>query len=317
MKYSVLTYIFNDYEFVREVKVKDPEAEYLLITDNPDLKSETWKVIYASCLNGLSVFDKCYYVRFHPFEFCNTNICFRIDGSVQILDSLSVIVNRFIDKDADLMLMLNPVHNYLHEDYEQWVLARGYPRESANKALTKLLGLGYDKNYRGYYQATIVIEKNNEITRTIDERTYKLLKELGENGIIDRFDQPVWSFVINQYNEEKKIKVMPVTEWLITFSSYLKWCFHNSDASIPVKLEQKPPYLFDELVVCEDFSWMSEAQNENDCVRVILEEYRKHQNMNTMLNLTNEKILYKYKISKFIILFLSAWVLLMFLLMFV
>ena len=45
-KYSVLCYIFNGYEQVREVQEKDPNAEYILVTDDPKLKSKTWKVVY-------------------------------------------------------------------------------------------------------------------------------------------------------------------------------------------------------------------------------------------------------------------------------
>ena len=45
-KYSVLCYIFNGYEQVREVQEKDPNAEYILVTDDPKLKSNTWKVVY-------------------------------------------------------------------------------------------------------------------------------------------------------------------------------------------------------------------------------------------------------------------------------
>ncbi len=46
MRYTVLTYIFNGYEQVHEVGEKDFDADYVLVTDDPNLKSETWRVIY-------------------------------------------------------------------------------------------------------------------------------------------------------------------------------------------------------------------------------------------------------------------------------
>ena len=39
-RYTVLTYIFNHYEKVHEIREKDPEADYVLITDDPQLKIE-------------------------------------------------------------------------------------------------------------------------------------------------------------------------------------------------------------------------------------------------------------------------------------
>ena len=55
MKYTVLTYIFGgNYERVHEVKVKDPNADYILVTDDPTLTSKTWRVVLATELDGLS-----------------------------------------------------------------------------------------------------------------------------------------------------------------------------------------------------------------------------------------------------------------------
>lgn len=44
-KYSILTYIIGDYEFPREILEKDPDTEYILVTDNPKIKSDTWTVV--------------------------------------------------------------------------------------------------------------------------------------------------------------------------------------------------------------------------------------------------------------------------------
>ena len=34
-----------------------PNAEYILVTDDPKLESKTWNVIYDKSLDGLSTFD--------------------------------------------------------------------------------------------------------------------------------------------------------------------------------------------------------------------------------------------------------------------
>ena len=81
-KHTVLCYIINKYEIVHEVLEKDPEAEYLLVTDDPDLKSETWHVIYDKDLEGLSTFDKCYAIRFNLFKYAASDICIYIDANI-------------------------------------------------------------------------------------------------------------------------------------------------------------------------------------------------------------------------------------------
>ena len=94
MRYTVLTYIFNGYELVHEVKEKDPDADYVLVTDDPHLTSETWQVIYDP-MPRYSPFAKCYTVRFHPFRYADTNIIVRVDGSIGINKSLKPIVDEF------------------------------------------------------------------------------------------------------------------------------------------------------------------------------------------------------------------------------
>lgn len=252
-RYSVLTYIFGGYEQVREVLVKDPEAEYILVTDDKTLHSATWTIVYAANLEGLSIFEKCYHVRFHLFDYCNTDICFRLDGSIKIKDSLAPIIDRFEDMKADIMVMLNPVFHHLHEDYAHWTKYRGYPRQNAKKALKYLHEHGYDETYRGYYQACLCIERNNENTRLIGEKTYEILKELGGDKGIDRFDQPIWSFVLNKYHEG--LKVMTVSEYLISMSKYLQWCRHNSNVRMPFKRTIEY-YLFNEKVNPEVFDFV-------------------------------------------------------------
>ena len=49
-KYSILCYIINNYENVKEVIEKDPNAEYILVTDDKNLKSSTWNVVYDESL---------------------------------------------------------------------------------------------------------------------------------------------------------------------------------------------------------------------------------------------------------------------------
>lgn len=261
IKYSVLTYIFNSYEFVREIDEKDPNAEYILVTDDPNLKSDTWRIVYDEKLLGLSVFDKCYYVRFHPFEYCSTDICFRIDGSIKVKASLYPIVQRFIERNADMMLMINPVFNHLHEDYAYWVKNRNYSRKCAEKALSSLRSLGYDESYSGYYQYGVCIQRNNSVIRELNETSYGLLRNMGVDGVIERFDQPVVSFVLNKYFSGR-IKIMPVSEYLITFSKYLQIYAHKSNVLPSINMNLKTPYLFNEIIECECFDYSGEFSDE-------------------------------------------------------
>lgn len=259
-KYSVLTYIFGNYDCVREVLEVDSEAEYILVTDNPSIKSRTWTIVLDPKLDELSIFDKCYYVRFHPFEYVHSTVCVRIDGSILIKQSLSDIIDRFNTTCSDICLMSNPVFESLHYDYEYWVKNRNYSKDCAEKSLAKLYSLGYNNSYKGYYQLCFMIMRNIRNTVDLNNKTYSLLKELGEGDTIERFDQPVFCFLLNRFYENS-LKIMMVDEYLITFSRYMQWYQHGSCSLISFKVKMKQPYLFNKPVKCERFDYLAESGN--------------------------------------------------------
>ena len=65
-KYSVLTFIIGKgYEKVHEIENMQDDVEYLLVTDDPDLKSNTWKVTYdEDLLSFKTPFERCFRVRY-------------------------------------------------------------------------------------------------------------------------------------------------------------------------------------------------------------------------------------------------------------
>jgi len=312
--YSILTYIFGDYELLREPEICDPNAEYVLVTDNATLKSKKWKVVIDERLNGLVPFDKCLYVRYHPFEYVSSDICVKIDGSIQIKNQLSPIINKFVEKKADLSLLINPVHCCLVSDYAQWVNTRNYPNYQAEKALKKLKDLGLRDDYKGYYQANFIIEKKNEITKAINDKTFYLLEELKYDGHLDRFDQPIWSFVINTYFSDK-VSVMAVDEHIVTFSKYLQWCWHNSCRPIPFKVEMKPTYLFDKPVACEHFDYLGELSNDDEKFKFLMSELlaqkEKNNHQEEIITIQSAQLSFYYIIKN------KIWKLVSFLLIFI
>ena len=117
IKYSVLTYLFGDYEHVREIREIDPYAEYILVTDRDDIVSKTWTVVKHDFPNNYNDFDKVVYVRYHPFEFVSNYVCVKVDHSVVLNNSLGDIVERFNDCNYDMALMIHPERNTLDEEY--------------------------------------------------------------------------------------------------------------------------------------------------------------------------------------------------------
>lgn len=237
-KYSVLMYNFNNYEILREPEEIDPECEYMYVTDDENLKSDKWKIIVDKELDGLSVFDKCYSVRFNLFKYATTPVCIYLDGSIQIHKSLRKLYDAFIDSECDIGLNIHPTRDNLINEYREWVRIRNYDAAQAQKCLNAIAAEGYDFNFKGIYQGTMRICKNTELNKSIDELTFNTLKKLGTNDKIERLDQTIYSFVINKYFTN--LKIFSFSQQVFQ-SAYMSWCEHGSSRVHPYNPDSNRP----------------------------------------------------------------------------
>ena len=226
MKYTVLTYIINKYEFVHEIAEKDPEAEYLLITDDPQLQSNTWTVIYDESLSSMHPMNACYSIRYNLFKYAHTDICIYLDSNIQIKKPLTVLIDKFIKGNYDMALMPHPLNFDFASEFRNWVNWRKYPVKQAQKFFGLLSSVNYPLDYKGLFQGCFKIVRKGKINDDFDNLTMAFMQYLGQNGIIERIDQTVYSFVLNIWFN--KIKVLPLSEQILR-SNWMCWYWHNSN----------------------------------------------------------------------------------------
>lgn len=238
-------YNFNNYELFREPEEIDPECEYIYVTDNGNFKSDKWKVIVDKDLEGLSVFDKCYRVRFNLFKYATTPVCIYLDGSIQIHKSLRKLYDAFISSDCDIGLNIHPSRNNLVEEYNTWIRIRNYDRHQANKCMTMFKVADYDLTFKGLYQGTMRICKNTNLNKSIDEFTFNTLKKLGKENEIERLDQTIYSFIVNKFFND--IKIFGFSQQVFQ-SDYMSWCKHGDTFVHPYnKDNDKDGYILNNL----------------------------------------------------------------------
>lgn len=76
MKYSVVTFIFGNYERLREIEDANynPDIEYICLTDVNDLQSKTWKIIHVDYEKGQTEREKYYYFKYHFLDYCTNEM---------------------------------------------------------------------------------------------------------------------------------------------------------------------------------------------------------------------------------------------------
>ena len=227
-KYTILSFIIGkDYELLHEIQNKQDDVEYVLVTDDQELKSSTWKVVYDQNLLKLQPgFERCFDVRYNVFRYCSTDICVTIDGSVGVVGSLDPLVEKFISENYDISLMPHPLWSDFVSEYQMWIKARNYPVENANRFIKFLNDSRYDASYKGLFQLCFSIKRRNATTSAIDQMTWSILKYLSiDQPKFERLDQTVFSYVMNRYFNH--LKVLPVSEQVVR-SKALTWFWHHS-----------------------------------------------------------------------------------------
>lgn len=227
-KYSILTFIIGkNYEIVHEITNKQDNVEYILVTDDEMLCSNTWKVVYDETLKQYNTpFERCFSIRYNVFKYCSTDICITIDGSMEVKGSLDKLIDKFNDEKYDICLMPHPLWPDFITEYNAWIKMRNYPIKLANKFFKFLSLANYDIKYKGLFQLCFSIKRKTETTNVIDSMTMSILKwlSLGEESF-ERLDQTVFSYVMNRYFNT--LNVLPISEQVVR-SYAIQWYWHKS-----------------------------------------------------------------------------------------
>ena len=250
LKYSILTFNFNGYENFREIKpeVYNPDVEYVYLTDNESITSNTWNVKYLQkpddCQN---YFEFVYRLRYNPFDYVTNDIVMIIDGSVELNMDLSMLIQYFVDKNYDYAVMPHFEVNTALQQYLQWAYLHIWDLPQLEKAIKFLNEQNYDVfNYKGQYIATVQIQKKSSFTDQLNALTFQFCKMIGDiepkSPIgIERIDQIVLSFVLNKWFSDKK--VLTLNSDMLNENEFT-WYNHNEN--IPPRHIQRivKPYLF-------------------------------------------------------------------------
>ena len=228
-KYSILTFVFGTYEKLHEIGEIDSDVEYVCVTDNENLKSNTWKIIIDHELDGKGVFDKCFSVRYNPFKYVSSDVVVTVDGSIGIHKPISSLVNKFIKSDCEACFLIHPYRDNLIVEYQTWMAYRGFPYKKAQKHVNFLHGIGYDFNKKGLIQLNFTMKKKCGMVENLDRMMYCFQKYLGDEKDIDRLDQTVITGVLDRFFPD--MKIFGVGEDIL-HSEYMTWYAHGSDREI-------------------------------------------------------------------------------------
>lgn len=232
-KYTILSYNFNGYDKIREPLICSPNADYIYITDHT-INSKNWTTKIAQNLVNKNPIYSSYYVRYHPFDFIDTDIVVVVDSSIQIKDNLDDIVQDFIDSNYDLSVMGT---NYPNDESKInfWIEKRQFTNQENLNAISQFIKDQNQVNYKGAIGTAFSIYRKSAIYFLYD--VWNKLIELGNYGVPNRLDEIVYHKLL----KDTQLKIFPLSIQLIQ-SSYMDYCQHGKDNLIPKYLNYDQYY---------------------------------------------------------------------------
>lgn len=222
MKYAVITYIFGNYEKLREIRVKDPNTEYICVTDQ-NLHSRTWKIIHDTVPLADTNRDKVVYVKFNPFKYTNAQYICVIDGSIEIKHSLKHLFEQL--KTTDLLVKKHPRHSTLIEELKAWVNVRKMPQVCVDKFISAAKTLNYDLNTNFLIEGCIICYNANENAKYLCKVLIEFMKLLGTDGNLIMTNQCPLSLLLKTLCNDVKYSFLNQNTYFIRYK-------HNSNTCL-------------------------------------------------------------------------------------
>lgn len=177
---SILTFNFNDYDRNHSHYLSN-NFNFISLSDDIQIKdiSDPWK--------------KSLYVRYHPFEFVNTDIAIVIDGSLIITKDIELLIKEFENSTYDIGVVLSN-YMFLKDRIARWKINNRITVQEETY-LYDFLKKYNCYNYEGCIASAARIYKKTKLIESYLDRTWN---ELTKNNMTIRLDEVVSTVILDK-----------------------------------------------------------------------------------------------------------------------
>lgn len=160
-KICVYTCITGNYDDLQEIKNKEPEIDYYCFTNNKNIKSNTWNVVYIedNNLDNTRLARKIK-VLGHPLISENYDISIWVDGFISEMHINDFIHNECQLDKYDFICFKHSKRNCIYEEAKECINQGKDDPELIKKEIEFLKKENYPKN-NGLIESTVLIRKHN------------------------------------------------------------------------------------------------------------------------------------------------------------
>ena len=196
-KRCVYTTLFGDYELINEQEVaKESNIDFLCFTDNPDLQSETWKIIYSEPIFPLDPIRNSRFVKICPHRYLpDYDSSLYIDNSVKLLVKPETIFNDLLYPEVDFVLMKHSFRDTVLDEFNEVNQLKFEFIDRIIEQLNDYKSISPDILNQKPYWGGFLLRKHNVplIAKAMEDWLFQILR-------YSRRDQLSLNYIIDKYN---------------------------------------------------------------------------------------------------------------------
>lgn len=163
-KNCVFTTIIGDYDNLPNINKRNDNWDYFCFTNNINLKSNEWKIIYYDLPNFNNITDiklsRYFKTNFDKYLLSYNNLLY-IDARMDIIKNIDGYLKHLGDNDINFMI--HPNAKTIKEEMDRVLIGKLENKVNISKLKEKYLNEGYGYN-NGLFAGGVILFKNNERT---------------------------------------------------------------------------------------------------------------------------------------------------------
>ena len=204
-KICVYTCITGEYDNVNEIVKNEKNIDFFLFTNNKNIKSKTWNVIFLDNPEKLNnhMLSRKIKILGHPLINNKYDIALWMDASICFKKSIKEFIKKYYDENkAFFSAFKHSERNCIYKEMNECLKKRKDAKTNIIKTKKFLLKEGFPENY-GLCEMTVFIKNlKNEQVKKLCELWYKMVLKYSKRDQLS-FMYCVWKYnikinVINQ-----------------------------------------------------------------------------------------------------------------------
>lgn len=219
-KRLVYTVILGGYDVLFDVVNRTENIDFICVTDNPELKSDTWEIEYIGKVSDPVYINRCY--KFFPHKYFPHSESIYVDGNITVLGDLNEIFEKYMAK-SDIAISKHPFRKCIYDEAVVCLLIGKVTEVQVTEQMEKYSYLNFPKNY-GLFENNVIIRKHSRDIALLMEDWWT------EFNLHTKRDQLSFCFVL----WKNSMKCTFLEEGPRYSSKYFTFRLHKKELSLPL-----------------------------------------------------------------------------------